>query len=665
MPPPKITAAGAASLKKLADAELTKPNGRVPSAQILEQHRAYLIEAAREHMKARREDVELLAAKAPGGGLKLEDIVDFLRSPAGAQARKALEAQLGPTDTSAAFSNLLRVDDEPPKALWSTPARDDFEAAAREVIESASIGHSLDQTGMVKAVTAAFAKYTGSDGRIDAAALHQQAPATGGKLYDYLVDVTKGEPVPNQAPGTKLEGLSDSTVARVGAGVDVAPIVARMPGFARVAAQLTGGGKPFEGVKVVAIQHLLPTLGGVLDQLEQAGVKREDMRLIGKSYSTVDEMYAHLVGKGYSVDPGSIGGSAGSVEEHLVNVSRDTLTELFEGIDPKTSKQRFVLADDGGKLLYALNKYFPEYAHLCTGFEQTARGIQVLEQMQRDGVELKCPVVNMARSQLKADTEIPLIGENVVFDALNYLDALKLPHPKQATVLGYGPVGQETAAALLRRGIEVAIFDPDPERQKLAREHGCRALGRDEAIGFGELVIGATGRGAMSLDDYPKLRDGAVLVNGASGNHEMGANAFGTKGRWFREMAYEPEQMMVRDGSVSALFQGKRVNLGQGDLGAASMHRVVKDHETGKEALVLRSGHVVNLGRDLPPEWIQVTRALVFASCLQSLGEKTPGIVDLKQSTQDAIRSAVNEDLARQGLSMATPDFRAVPGWDL
>ena len=152
-------------------------------------------------------------------------------------------------------------------------------------------------------------------------------------------------------------------------------------------------------MKVVAIQHLLPTLSGVLDALQAAGVEKSDMRLIGKSYSTVDEMYAWLNGQGYDVHGGSIGGDAGSVEGRLVEAAKDTLTELFAGVTPPAKgaapgslKPQFLLADDGGKLLYALHKYFPQYAPLCAGFEQTARGIQVLEKMQADGIPGQCPV---------------------------------------------------------------------------------------------------------------------------------------------------------------------------------------------------------------------------------------------------------------------------------
>jgi S-adenosylhomocysteine hydrolase len=653
----KVPSPAPRTLRQMADDEAKAPDPLTPEQKAafeqkwLPSHLALLKEELAKH----RADLQDLDKKAPGDGMTLDDVVDFLRTPQGTAIARKLEKQLAPDETSLG---------EDPK--WKNAPRDHFEETVRKELAAADpMGFGLDPNVIVRALAKGFAEVTGRDGRIDEKALHAEAPGTGGKIYDYVTDVTHRAPLPNNAPGTKLLGLDDATVARVGRGIDLQPILDRMPGFDAVAAKLLDGKQPFKDVKVVCVQHLLPTFAGVLNELEKGGAKKEDVHLIGKSYSTVDDMYAWTVGQGYDVDPQSIGGNADSVEEHLVEAARQKLTELFDGVDPKTSTQRFVLADDGGNLLYTLNKFFPQYAHLCVGFEQTARGIQVLQQMQKDGTPVLCPIINMAKSDLKAATEIPLIGENVVFDALQDLDEMKLPQPKTATVLGFGAVGQQTVKALQRRGIDVVVYDPSPEAQAAARAAGLKVASQQDALGAGDIVFGVTGHGAMTLDDYKYLKDGAVLVNGASGNHELGTEAFGTKGRWFREMAYEPDKLMVSDTGVSAMFQGRRVELGQGDLGSPSQHRIVKDHETGKEALVLRSGHVVNLGSDLPPEWIQVTRSLVFGSMVQALNTKDPGIVDVDPKIQQLIRDTVESDLKSKGLSLEHPDFRKVASWDV
>ncbi|MDP2342580.1 MAG: NAD(P)-dependent oxidoreductase [Deltaproteobacteria bacterium] len=657
----------ARTLVDLAKAEAAKPftigdlspaETAAMGAKWAEQMKPRLLEAAREQRALRAADLVALDGIKDGDGLALDDVLDFLLSPQGAPLQALLEKVSAPDHPIALLPGL--DDDDPPP--WSAPPKDRFEAHLRT-------GHDamgLDPRGLMRAAVKSLAEATGKNGRVDVAAVATQGPVASA-LYTLIASKTQGKPQPNPAAGQKLVGLDDATVARIGRGVDVAPILGRMKAFDVVVDRLIGDGKPLAGVKVIAIQHLMPTFAGVLDALERAGVERGDMRVIGKSYSTVDEMYAWMHARGYDVHPGSIGGDAASVEERLVEAAKSALEELFDGVDPKTSTQRYLLADDGGKLLYALHKYFPEYAHLCSGFEQTARGIQVLEKMEAEGIPVQCPVVNMAKSALKANTEIPLIGENVVFDSLRYLDEMKIAHPKTATVLGYGPVGEQVARALRARGVDVVVFDPDPRRQAQAVAAGCSVLPREQALGAGDMVIGCTGRGALDVvDDHPLLKSGAVLVNGASGNHELGTQSFGKRGRWFLETAFEADRFsVVGGGAASAMFQGKRVALGQGDLGSASMHRVMKGKDTGKEVLVLRSGHVVNLGRDLPPEFIQVTRALVFASLVQSFSEEQAGVVDVDPRLQKMIEDETLKDLAAQGLSLSAPDFSQLKSWDL
>lgn len=641
-------------------AGLTVEQTAAANARLAALLKPVVVEAAREGRALRASDLKTLDQTPAGRGLTLDDVLDFLLSPAGASVQQVLEQVVQPARHIPLIAGL---DDEPDPEPWSTPPKDSFEAHLRAARKADPIG--LHGQRLLGAAVTSFAEATGANGRIDEGQVKAQGPVASA-LYVHIANKTAGRSQPNPVPGQKLAGLADDVVARIGRGVDVAPIRGRMKAFDAVVAQLIGDTKPLAGVKVVAIQHLLPTFAGVLDALEQAGVARQDMRLIGKSYSTVDEMYAWTVGQGYDVHKDSIGGNAASVEERLIEAAKDTLEELFDGVDPKTSTQRFLLADDGGKLLYALHKHFPQYAHLCSGFEQTARGIQVLDTMQAEGLPVQCPVVNMAKSALKNDSEIPLIGENIVFDSLRYLDELKLPAPKTATVLGFGPVGAQTAKALLARGIDVVVFDPDPQRQAAATAMGCTVLPREEAMGRGDLVVGCTGRGALDVvDEHALLKDGAVLVNGASGNHELGTDGFGRRGRWFMEMHFEPEKLQVRRGRLSCHFGGKPLELGSGDLGSASMHRVLRARDTGKEVLVLRSGHVVNLGRDLPPEFIQVTRALVLASMLQSTTEKTAGIVDVDQKLQDLITKAMDEDLTPRGLSFERPDFTKLAPWDL
>jgi len=194
------------------------------------------------------------------------------------------------------------------------------------------------------------------------------------------------------------------------------------------------------------------------------------------------------------------------------------LQEMFKGVDPKTTNKRFLLLDEGGKVLKTLHESFPEYAHLCVGVEHTDRGVQLLEDY-----ELKCPVINIAQCEAKKRYESPMIGESVVASIEGELSALDISiAPKEACVLGYGAVGSNVAASLERRGYKVFVYDKDPEKMKQASLDGFHTGERDDMLSHAHLLIGATGRGSLSLDEFDKLPKRAVMANAASGRHEFG-----------------------------------------------------------------------------------------------------------------------------------------------
>ncbi|SHN75255.1 NAD(P)-dependent oxidoreductase [Cryptosporangium aurantiacum] len=87
--------------------------------------------------------------------------------------------------------------------------------------------------------------------------------------------------------------------------------------------------------------------------------------------------------------------------------------------------------------------------------------------------------------------------------------------PAPVTVIGIGPMGRAMAAALLRAGHPVTIWNRTPSRgDELVAAGATRAAGPAQAVAASELVI-------LSLTDYPAMYDilgsvpldGTVLVN--------------------------------------------------------------------------------------------------------------------------------------------------------
>jgi cellulose biosynthesis protein BcsQ len=331
------------------------------------------------------------------------------------------------------------------------------------------------------------------------------------------------------------------------------------------------------------------------------------------------------------------------------------LQQLFKDVDPQTTTKRFLLLDEGGKVLKALHEHFPQYAHLCVGVEHTDRGIQLLEKY-----ELKCPIVNVARSEAKKKYESPMIGESVVASIDGRLKDLGISiDPKEATILGYGAVGMNVAMSLVRRGYKVHVYDTDPQKMLAAQKDGMVTGSREEMLKHGHLVVGATGRGCLTVDEYALLPKKAVLANAASGRHEFGLDGVFDVDAQMKTS--DPHETFTDDGLRTTLVRGKTTVIGDAAAIDEQFHRVLRDDKDPEvERIAMNNGFVVNMQEDIPPEFIQLTRALILAGTLQAASAKKPGLVDLDQSTQDFIVSRVQKHLGSKGLSLEAPDFRGI-----
>jgi hypothetical protein len=198
-----------------------------------------------------------------------------------------------------------------------------------------------------------------------------------------------------------------------------------------------------------------------------------------------------------------------------------------------------------------------------------------------------------------------------------------------------------------------------------------------------------TGTGAMTLDETALLADGAVLVSAASGDHEFpvvhtqagraqGASRDHTAMKDWQglfdqaadelraKQAGQPAKPIVttttlRAGraTTSSSDGGVTSAKPEGSGGAMTMRFPLGDGTTTKATatlpwdgtrhgnfvfdagprrfMVLRGGTPVNLGRDLPPDAIQLTRSMLFAACVQAVGETTPGWVTFSPAVQASI----------------------------
>jgi len=170
--------------------------------------------------------------------------------------------------------------------------------------------------------------------------------------------------------------------------------------------------------------------------------------------------------------------------------------------------------------------------------------------------------------------------------------------PRQAVVLGAGPVGILAAAAMRLRGLEVAVASREPEgspRDALLREAGIRYLGTSQTpiqelprrLGAIDLVLEATGAAAVIAPAMSILgRDGVCVLASVT---EVGRPWEIDLGAWNRQMVL-----------------GNRLIFGTVNAARRHFEAAVKDLAAAEERL---------------PGWMGrlITRRLPFADAARAL----------------------------------------------
>lgn len=416
-----------------------------------------------------------------------------------------------------------------------------------------------------------------------------------------------------------------------------------------------------EGLGFYGLQHLFLSSASLFEGLERVGIDPSDMKLQGKVYSTNRATMAWMESKGAQVAPTSFSiGPAQDFEKVMKASIRDDLERMVQTL-PRPPEEnpnpRFLLIDDGGKAIELLHTDFPEYAPYFTCVEQTRRGARAVQALP----ELKCPVINVAESWAKLHAESPMIGHSVVLEVGRKLSELQrsgVDLGSSAGVLGYGSVGGAVADSLLQRGFTVHVYDPDPEKRARALADAKRDgfEGRviaherlEDALPHAKTLVSCVGRRTLEPEHHRLLPDGAVLVNAASSDDELGPEDL----RPFRIGG-------ARDGEgrIWTLFQGQAVCLGHGEAEAHSS--IIARLPNGKELFLANDGYVVNMTgeRDpIPPRYIQLTRTLLFLGAIAARRAKEPGLHEVPKNWQEELVAKVEADLARTGESLHAPNW--------
>ena len=106
---------------------------------------------------------------------------------------------------------------------------------------------------------------------------------------------------------------------------------------------------------------------------------------------------------------------------------------------------------------------------------------------------------------------------------------------KAALVCGYGDVGKGCAEALKAQGARVAVTEIDPINALQALMDGFEVKTVEEAIGWADIVITATGnQGIITLEHMKSMKHQAILGNIGHFDDEIEMAAPGARPRVIR-----------------------------------------------------------------------------------------------------------------------------------
>lgn len=265
----------------------------------------------------------------------------------------------------------------------------------------------------------------------------------------------------------------------------------------------------FENVLVIAVQHILETNLAMFEYLFNMGLKPENTFLIGKCYSTNKEVMEKFRKKGVYVHNGSV-----KFDSHLSfdSVFESEVRNFLKLIQNKVDFQNYkkvLLIDDGGYLVNIGNSLIENTANVVA-IEQTSSGYNKLRK-----INLKFPVINVARSNAKLDYESPFIAELVANKLSDKIKFHKLK-PKNVLIVGAGPIGKNLIK-ILKEKLDTHIYD----LHQHISDFGKTKL--ENIISAFDLIIGASGNEIIGDKSYGKFKKDVILASASSSDREFSA----------------------------------------------------------------------------------------------------------------------------------------------
>ncbi|NGX36294.1 MAG: hypothetical protein K1000chlam1_01135 [Candidatus Anoxychlamydiales bacterium] len=259
---------------------------------------------------------------------------------------------------------------------------------------------------------------------------------------------------------------------------------------------------------IIGVQHILPSTYVMLNTLFKKGLKKSNLSILGKCYSTNPDTYKKMQEDGLDVCKLSI--NFDSHEEYDLTFKNKIKRFLYQRKHIFKGKyKKIIILDDGGELIEELDKYIDDYENIIC-MEQTSAGFNRLKNKN-----LSFPIINLARSNAKLASEPDRVIKNALRKIHYQLGKLDVDISK-VLILGNGEVGSSLYRSL-KDIYQVIKYDKTKAKSDIDKSELISVL--SEA----DLIIGCSGNTSLPKELHQHLKQKAVLVSLSSSDREFDA----------------------------------------------------------------------------------------------------------------------------------------------
>jgi adenosylhomocysteinase len=301
------------------------------------------------------------------------------------------------------------------------------------------------------------------------------------------------------------------------------------------------------GRRVAIVVHLEAKTAHLASLLAEAGA--EVVAAGSNPASTQDSVAAALVARGIRVFARR-GVSRAEFMDDLLAVA-DTGPEI--------------IVDDGAEVTSRMVEHRPELVGELRGVtEETTTGLARLRAIAEAG-RLAFPAIAANDAACKHLFDNRYGTAQATMQAVLRLTNLA-GTGKRYCVIGYGYVGKGLADYAEGLGGRVSVIEVDPIAGLQAFMDGHRVASRADALADADFVITATGGiEALARDDFPLLKDGAVLANAGHHDREIDVQALAALAGPGEEVRAGVHRFTLDGKRIYVLVRGALVNIAGGD----------------------------------------------------------------------------------------------------